>query len=310
MTPPTRDDRGVSPRARATRYRLLTVVGLLVMITITATACIPDFGESVGMQRRGVLVDGNGQRLRYLDAGDSTVVYAGAPWSNDGGAEVFWSTESAFLTDMQVCTTWYTTARSSLSGGLGTRPLQPGVALRIAPSPGSAGTDIRAVTVTERSDFVLDPPPSIDLSHFDVDLWDTADAAQPVERVASFDLSDIVGAATFNGTTFDDTIAAPPWYVCAHTLGSELTFKVWTGDEPEPTWDDPTRTFTAILPDGWNYPGYPGTFIGSVHASQSATFGPASTGPTCFDPEMFETPTCQALLPTTTTTVPPGTSEP
>lgn len=262
------------------------MVGVLFLtLVVVVSACIPDFGEPVDDLHRGVLVSGNGERTNLLRSGTSTVVFTGAPWDNDAGAELYWSTESTYFTDLQACTSWYSTARSTFDQG----PAQPGIALRIA--PGEVDGTIRAVTVSERAEIDFENV-SIDMSHFDVDVWDTAEPIAPSTRIASFDLSAVVGAISVDGPNPGDTMRAPPWHVCARTLGEELTLKVWVRDDPEPSWDDPVHVFRTTLPASATRSGYAGHFVSSMHANQSMTFGPLSSMPTCLSPDLAGDPVC------------------
>lgn len=275
----------------------------LIVVALAATACIPDFGESVSEPvRRGALVTGNGQQYRYVPNGSSMVVYARAPWSNDGRLEAFWSTRSPFFDDQQICTTWNTTARSLLN----LQSVQPGVALRIAPS-GPDKKSLRAITLTERNTITLGDTVDVGISNFDVDLWDTSDTSAPVRRIASFDLAPIVGSFGIVDGVVSDTMVPAPWHVCARTLDDQFTFKVWTGDGDEPAWDDVTHVFTATLPPDWTYAGYAGSVVGSLHENQSATFSDVAVTLTCLAPDMIDTSACRYG---TTTSTPAQGNEP
>lgn len=162
---------------RRPKHRFPSLALFAVAAMVFAAGCGPLFGESAGPVRRMPLVPGNGQRLQYVASGSSTVAFAGSPWDNDISREVFWSSNSPYLADEQACQTWYTTARSSVSQ-LGDMPVQPGLALRVAPS-GPGGTAVRAITVSERADVSWTAPYHFDLAHFDVDVWDTANTAAP-----------------------------------------------------------------------------------------------------------------------------------
>ena len=61
----------------------------------------------------------------------------------------------------------------------------------------------------------------------------------------------------------------PPWHVCARAVDDKISFKVWTGDNPEPSWDDPIAARTSIVPPEWVYSGYTGGYQGHIGPGQS-----------------------------------------
>lgn len=268
---------------------------LCALVAVVTTACIPQFGDEVGTLRRGTLVAGNGQGFRSFENGTSTVVYTDAPWTNDKSTEVFWSRDAPYLADVQACVTWNTTARSSLTDAW--KPTQPGLALRIAPS-GSGNSGLRAVTIRERTDISFVEPFAIDFHHLDVDVWDTADAASPSTRVASFDASEVVGQIAIDTAGATDSLAPPPWHICGRTLADQLTVKIWTGTNPEPAWDDAAHTFVTTLPTEWNQAGYAGATIGHLGHDRSATFANLQAIPTCLADDLMGIPPCSPPDPT------------
>ncbi|MDQ1360021.1 MAG: hypothetical protein QOJ44_398 [Acidimicrobiaceae bacterium] len=46
--------------------------------------------------------------------------------------------------------------------------------------------------------------------------------------------------------------AMPPflWHMCARTVGDQVEFVVWTGDNPRPAYGDLTAGGQATIPDG------------------------------------------------------------
>jgi len=271
---------------RASRRGLL---GVIMIAGLAATACTPVFGTAAGPIRHGTLYSDSGNQYSYT-VDDSTVTATPPTPADPSIREAFWRTDTPYYADQQTCITWHTTA-----GSQGGDPAQPGLAMRIAPT-GADGKGIKAITVTENVWYAA-------IWIFNVHIWDTTNTASPFTLVGQFDLSSLVGKLWIDDNgVLQSTIVPPPWYVCARTQGDQFTFKVWTGSNPEPAWNDPTHVFTTTLPDGWDHPGYSGGYIGHLHQGQSATFSDLATMPLCLAPDMVDTPHCQDLLDTTTTT--------
>ncbi len=287
------------------RRQKLGLLGIVVAVGLIASACTsPVFGTAAGPIRHGTLYSDSGNQYTFT-ADDSTVTAAAPSPSDPSIREAFWRTETPYYDDQQACITWFTNAASP-----GGEPVQPGLAMRIAPT-GTDGKGIKAVTVTENVW-------SYGVWIFNVHTWDTTKSGSPFTLVGQFDLWDLVITSTVdeNGDT-QLSLVPPPWHVCARTLGNQFTFKLWTGSNPEPAWDDPTHVFTTTLPDGWDYAGYSGGYIGHLHDGQSASFSAVTTMPLCLAPDMVNTPRCQELLgatsttsaaPSTSTTVPAATT--
>lgn len=195
----------------------------------------------------------------YVWDAHTVTVSAGVPFADDNVRAIFWRRQTPQPADQQACMSWNTVA-GPRSGG----DTQPGIALRIAPE-GPGGTAVRAVTVTQ--DIWL-----TGIWLFNVHVWDTAKSQRPFKLVRTFDLSDVVGKVTNTDGVIDDTMAPTPWHICARATGNELTFIVWTRDEPKPSWNDPRHSFTTALPVGWDEPGFTGGYIGHLHAGQKAAF--------------------------------------
>ena len=268
----------------------------MVVIGLVASACTsPVFGTPAGPIRHGALYSDSGNQLTV--AVDGSTVTATPPSPSDPSIrEAFWRTETPYYDNQEACITWMTTAASQPG-----EPVQPGLAMRIAPT-GADGKGIKAITVTENVIYYAG-------WIFNVHIWDTTKSGTPFTLVGQFDLWDLLVNSTVdaNGDT-QLSLVPPPWHVCAQTDGNRFTFKVWTGSNPEPAWDDPTHVFTTTLPDGWDYAGYSGGYIGHLHDGQSATFTDVTTMPLCLAAEMVDTPRCQALLGATSTTAPTPTT--
>lgn len=275
------------------------IVGVVILTALTAAACNPVFGTVSGPVRHATLTSPSGETYAYQGE-DGIITATVDPQSTDGNIrEVFWNTADPYGADQQTCTTWGTTALSAYFDDPQKRPLQPGLAMRIAPT--TDGSGVRAITVTENVWYGA-------VWIFNVHVWDST-SDQPFTQLAGFDLRDIVGWMYVQSDgTQHSTVKPPPWHVCARTQADQFSFKVWTQDTPEPAWTDPTHVFTVTLPDGWDYPGYSGNYIGHMHAGQWATFSGFTTGPLCAAPDMADTPYCQSQLSTTSTST--STSSP
>ncbi len=265
------------------RHRRFGLLGVIVAVGVATSACNPVFGTAAGPIQHGTLYSDSGSQYRFT--GDGQTVTASAPTPSDPSIrEAFWRTDTPYYVDQQSCLTWNDNSLSQ-----GGEPIQPGLAMRIAPS-GANGEGVKAITVTENVMFY-------GVWIFNVHVWDSTNTAAPFTLVGQFDLSDLTVMWTddANGEP-QASLVPPPWHVCARTQGDQFSFKLWTGTNPEPAWDDPTRVFTTTLPDGWVYPGYSGGYVGHLHQDQSATFTGFSSVPLCLEPDMIETAHCQALI--------------
>lgn len=197
--------------------------------------------------------------VTYGFATEQNRVTASAPagLTDSNIREVFWRPDEQPTNDQSACITWDTTA-DSVEG----QPIQPGLALRIA-STGPQNQGLRAITLTENIAYA-------GTWLFNVHIWDTTQP-QPMALLGTFDASGVVGRVSRIGGRTDDSMAQPPWHLCAQALGDLFRFKVWTGNDSEPDWNDPARVFSVTLPPGWAYVGYTGGYIGHLHPGQSAT---------------------------------------
>ena len=250
-----------------------------------SAACNPVFGSSDGPVRRATLYSDSGRTNTYT--GDDTAVVAIGPAPEDSSVrEVFWRTDTPYYDDQQSCITWNATAASELDPELNVL-MQPGLAMRIAPT-GAEGDEFKAVTVTENVWMY-------GVWLFNVHVWDTTASGSPFSVVETFDLSSIVGVWGNVDGEFVSLMVPPPWHVCGRTLGDQFQFKVWTGTDPEPAWNDPTHVFTTTLPAGWDHPGYSGGYIGHLHDGQTGQFSGFTSGPLCLAPDMIDTTHCQQV---------------
>ncbi len=189
------------------------------------------------------------------DSGDSFIyqrnggdLTASAASTNTSGntRQLYWAADAPSVAAEQSCETW--------TGSTGSID-QQGIALRIAPAANGLGT--RAITVTKNI---------WELGYwmFNVHVWDTT-SATPITLLQTFDMSSIVGPDL-------DHLVPYPWHVCAHVDSNLFQFMVWTGSNPQPSWDDPLAVRQVALPTGWDYPGYAGWYIGHLEVGSTDTF--------------------------------------
>ena len=240
---------------------------LLVAALVLLAACVPEFGVKEGAVNSLDLTSASGEVYTHV-ADASTATISSAPTNTDGNVrEVFWRDTTPWYRNQQICTTWDDVVDVSTVDKLqALQPddlYQPGLALRIAKT--EDGSNYRAITITQNIWYG-------GLWLFWVDTWDTTPSTDPshdpFDGIAVFDLSASVGSFTASSTT----MAPPPWHICGRIVEDQLSFMVWTGDDPQPSWDDPVRVHTTQLPAGWTYPGFAGGYVGHLHAGQSTTY--------------------------------------
>lgn len=262
-------------------WRPRNAVFACTCVVALMTSCNPHFGQTDAPFQRAVLTGASGESYTYTGDG-GTVAVAAAPTNTDKNIrEVFWNEDGPYLADEQACITWHTT-----TGTLGGDIIQPGLALRIAPS-GADGASVKAITVNQNIWYAA-------TWLFHVNLWDSSVPGARIAQHAQFDVSPAVGKLFIDDEgNLQSSIEPPPWHVCARLRGPELTVKVWTGDNAEPTWDDPVHVYATVLPESWDYAGYSGGYVGHVEAGQTAVFSGRSSTPLCLQPDMIETAFCQ-----------------
>lgn len=244
-------DEGHHPTT-STTARTAVTVAVTAGTTTTTTAPPPDLEI-----RHASLTTTNHQTFGYLTGPDSVTITAPDDLDDPNVRELFWTTDVGPVRDGQACTTWDT----PFAGHDGA-PLQPGLAMRIA-SSGPGNERIRAVTITENV-----------WGHgtwlFNVHVWDTA-LPTPMMPLATWNLADVVApGAEFSGSE-PPRFITPPWHLCGRTEGNVIDFKVWADGTAEPSWSDPGRVFSTVLPPGWDHAGYSGGYIGHMHVGQTAT---------------------------------------
>lgn len=83
-------------------------------------------------------------------------------------------------------------------------------------------------------------------------------------------LGDLEGDPT--GPDFRTDVAPPPWHMCARGFGTDVSVMVWTGDEDQPSWDDPVRVKTTEISSRWVFRGFAGAYVDSLSPGQSIEF--------------------------------------
>lgn len=159
--------------------------------------------------------------------------------------KVFWPAGLAARTDEETCATWAAQSDDRV---------QEGLALRIT----SVNGDTRAITVTKNVIYGV-------WWDANVHVWDSQ-AAQPFTGVAQFDTS----AITITGGTQETPF---PWRACARVQGATLTFKLWVPAQgPEPSWADPSHTWSTTIPAGYLNAGQAGFYVGHIPAGGVLTY--------------------------------------
>lgn len=240
---------------------------LLVMAVVVLAACVPEFGVKEGAVNYLDLTSTSGEAYTHVADATTATISAAPTATDDNVREAFWRDTTPWTSNTQVCTTWDDVTDLSTAAKLKSHTaddiFQPGLALRIAET--ANGRAYRAITITQNVWYGA-------MWLFWVDTWDTTPNADPNHSpgvgVKLVDLSGSVGS--FNATT--TTMAPPPWHICARLTGSQLSFMVWTGANPQPSWDDPVLVHTTQLPAGWDYWGYSGGYVGHLQAGHSTTF--------------------------------------
>lgn len=249
------------PRGKVPR-RVLACSALLVT-AFTLSSCIVatqtfDGAADPAPLTEAVLTRAAADNLGYNDTytftRDAGTLTIAAPATNTGGnrREVYWPADGAAASKEMSCQTW--------EDSLATVD-QQGIALRIAPTADGLGT--RAVTITKNILYGF-------YWVFNVHVWDTTTSPiTPFKLITQFNFGNIV---TANGA-----LVPAPWHVCARVVGSTFQAMVWTGTDPQPDWTDPDHVQTTTLPDGWDYPGYAGWYIGHLHAGDVNVFSDLAT---------------------------------
>ena len=231
-----------------------------------------------------------------------TQVDLSAPATNVGGnaRTSFFPTGQVASESGDVCATW-------AGPGVPTDLRQQGIALRVEKN----GTGVRrAITVTKNVWFGA-------TWLFNVNLWTVTQTNGSPDVVAlatptNLDFSAIVGQ--WEGQAF-------PWRVCVRFTGPTLTVDVGTATTTHAPFSDPAYVRIATLPEGWDYAGQYGWYIGHLPAggtfrytdlsATTITDPPTtttSTEPTTTTTSTQPTTTTTTAPPTTTTTEPPTTT--
>lgn len=267
--------------SRSRKSRALTA--LTAALAVLLAACNPQFGTTSGPAQHASLTTAVGEVFAYSGDGGTVAVSGPATNTDPEIRELFWNEDGPYLADQQACHTWH-----NPTGSLGGDTVQPGLAMRIAPS-GPDGDGVKGITVNENIWAAA-------IWVFWVNVWDSSTPGRPFQGVQSFDLSPVVGKFWVADGEFHSNLVPGPWHVCARTQALDLTFKVWTGDNPEPAWDDPVHVRTTTLPEGWDHAGYSGGYVGHVNAGETAVFSGQTSVPLCLLPDMIDTDYCQAAL--------------
>ena len=267
--------------------KLWLVILLPVILAAVLSACFsstPTFDggtDSSPLVNTNLISDGT-DTYDYSRTGADLAVSAPAT-NSDGGQlrQVYYPSDGPVTDAEQSCSTW--SAQTGIYD-------QQGIALRIAPTADGLGT--RAITVTKNIW-------EVGFWRFNVHVWDST-AASPFTLLATVDMGSVVGSDVFHLVPY-------PWHVCARVSGLTFQFIVWTGSNPQPSWDDAGAVQQVTLPSGWDYPGRAGWYIGHLAPGTVDTFTDLQTWSLkgTFAPPTTSTSTSTTSVDPTTTTAAP-----
>jgi hypothetical protein len=261
--------------------RLLPVVVVLAGAA-TLTACqLPintsGYSPNGGPQLEGGTLTNYGAvpgTYQYSGAGNAVSIAAPANIDNDE-REAFWYDGTPMAQDEESCAQW------SSAPGI----TQQGAMLHMT----------RTIDGGLRGISVMQNVYGLYQWTFNVDTWDS-DSQQPFTLVGQSNLASVV----MNGNDY----VAHPWWMCARTVGDQLQFVVWTGNNPRPAYGTPGAGGEFTIPSDYQQPGMAGWYIGHIPAGSSAQFNNLTTSDN--DPAATTTaagPTTES--PATTTSPPP-----
>jgi hypothetical protein len=184
---------------------------------------------------------------QYSGAGNAVSIAAPANIDNDE-REAFWYDGTPMAQDEESCAQW------SSAPGL----TQQGAMLHMT----------RTVAGGLRGISVMQNVWGWSQWYFNVLAWDT-DSSQPFTLLGRSDLSSVV----MSGNDY----AARPWWMCARTVGDQLQFVVWTGNNPRPAYGTPGAGGEFTIPSDYQQPGMAGWYIGHIPAGSSAQFNNLTT---------------------------------
>jgi len=236
---------------------LARALAVAVAVTAIAAACGPPSGfTQIDPSYTGVIITSdatapsdtynltaqNGSPLSQVDLSANTTNTAG------NLRTVFYPAGQAPTESGQVCATWQGPETPD-------QLPQQGLAARIETN--SSGMR-RAITVTKNvwggAAWVMN-----------VNLWDlNTDGTNGTLFSISTDYSSVV---------FPGGVYVPfPWQVCAQVAGNTVTMDVEPGANPPAPFTNTANVKTVTLPDGWDYSGQFGWYIGHLHAGDTFTY--------------------------------------
>jgi hypothetical protein len=252
-----RHDR-VATRVRRRRGRpRMRWVGVVAAVALLAAGCSnrASAGAEGGFS---VLHLTNAHDDHYvLTARDGQLTFQ-APKTNKsiGTRQAFWPSGQGRSVDGEACVTWSLQNGTVDPAGIS----QEGVVLRVA----TKGGRTRAVSVTKN---IFEGYIWI----FNIHVWDTANERHPYKEIGAKNLADMVWTPK--------AVNPLPWNLCARTRGRTLSFVVWSGSGPKPSYTDPKASRAITLPRDYVYAGNFGGYLGHLHPGDSVTFSSLSTSP-------------------------------
>ena len=199
-------------------------------------------------------IPGNGPyEYEFLPQDAGLKITAPTGIANVNQRQVFWLSNTVATRDQRSCASWDKASNIAV---------QNGIALRITQSADRKVT--RALTVTTNV---------WGFAHWylDVHAWNSTDP-NALDALAQFDLTEELMVKGSHPSAVQ-----LPWHVCAQAIGNRLTFKIWTGTNPEPPWTDSIFVHSVTIPPGWDHIGLPGGYIGHIDPGQSAQVSDLTT---------------------------------
>ena len=274
--------------------RQFVPVGLVMVGALVFSACQLPINTSGYSPNGGPNLAG--ETLTNYSPDPGTCVYSGAgtqvsvfaPSTVDGNErEAFWCDGSAVAQDEESCAQWTTAPGNT----------QQGAMLHITRTSDGG---VLGISVMEN---VYD----YGYWTFNFDTWDSDDISAPYTEIGSADLSTVV--------LVGNDYVPHPWWLCARTIGDQLQFVVWTGDNPRPAYGTPGAGGEVTIPAAYQGPGMAGWYIGHIPPGDGAGFNslatadndapPTTTTTTTTTPTAGAPPTTTSS-PSTTTTIQPS----
>jgi hypothetical protein len=228
-----------------------------VAVTAIAAACgVPSGFDHIDPSYTGVLITSdatapsNQYDLSAQNGSPLSQVSLSADATNTAGnlRTVFYPAGQTPTESGQVCATWQGPETPD-------ELPQQGLAARIETNPTGVR---RGITITKN---IWGPAYLMN-----VNLWTLNTAG--TENTLSNITTDYSAVVTQDGGAY----VPFPWQVCAQVAGNTVTMDVETGTNPPAPFTDTANVKTVTLPDGWDYTGHFGWYIGHMHGGETFNY--------------------------------------